>query len=373
VYAVNFDKTRPTTLVTGGGDDVGYVCTLQSDHNNNNNNNNNSNNNNGVMRMSATTHKLQGHTDSVVAAEFSYDGKYVATASLDATLAIWDPATGARLHQFDGPSDSIECFAWHQRGPVLFAGGGDGTGWLWNAQTKQTLNVFTGHAGPITDALFTPDGKRIVTVSDDLTLRVWDPKTAACLLTVQGYGFHQEGITNVACHPEGHMCASGGTEASAFLSNILTGKIVGELRGHTDAVEATAFVPGFPWCVTASLDGRIGVFDLNTLQARLWITNHSAATPASSATATGITRMLLQQSSAPFVLWTADVQGTVRTWDLRAGGAPIRSWQAHHEPILSLAVSSDSSLFATSSDDCTVRVFSTTPTTTTTAATTNSK
>jgi ribosome assembly protein SQT1 len=324
VYSVSFHNSDSTILATGGGDDLAFICSTKN--------------------TEEPLHKLSGHTDTVIAAKFSHDGKYLATAAMDATINIWDPATGNQLHTFDGPGDSIDCFVWHQRGPVLFAGGGDGTGWLWNAQAKQTLNVFTGHAGAITDALFTPDGKRIVTVSDDVTLRVWDPKTAACVHTIQGYGFHGEGITNVSCHAESHMCASGGTDTSAFLCNIQTGKPVGELRGHEDAVEATSFVNGFPWVVTGSLDGKIGVFDLNTLQARLWMTNEH-----------GVTRLVLDG----LTVWAADVSGAVTTWDARAGGKPVATWQAHHDPILSLSLSADKSLFATSSDDKTARVFST--------------
>ena len=57
---------------------------------------------------------------------FSSDGKYLATACLDATLMIWNAQTYQLIHTFDGPSESLECLAWHSKGPVVVAGGGDG-------------------------------------------------------------------------------------------------------------------------------------------------------------------------------------------------------------------------------------------------------
>src|SRR5262249_59913616 len=37
---------------------------------------------------------LQGHTDRVCAVAISPDGKTIASASLDRTIRLWDPATG---------------------------------------------------------------------------------------------------------------------------------------------------------------------------------------------------------------------------------------------------------------------------------------
>src|SRR5207249_3604363 len=51
----------------------------------------------------------------------------------------------------------------------------------WDAVTGQLLHTLRGHTDPVTSATFSPDGTRILTASDDRTVRVWDARTGATL------------------------------------------------------------------------------------------------------------------------------------------------------------------------------------------------
>lgn len=63
------------------------------------------------------------------------------------------------------------------------------------------VQVFTGHSGPLTCGQFTPDGRAVVTGGGegDCTLRVWDPKSGACVHTIQGGHFHSAGAHVAPC------------------------------------------------------------------------------------------------------------------------------------------------------------------------------
>src|SRR5206468_9862156 len=47
----------------------------------------------------------------------------------------------------------------------------------WKAETGGQLAVLAGHGESVREATFSPDGKAVLTASDDRTARVWDPAT----------------------------------------------------------------------------------------------------------------------------------------------------------------------------------------------------
>jgi WD40 repeat protein len=48
------------------------------------------------------------------------------------------------------------------------------------------MNVFSGHSSSVSAGQFTPDGKKIVSGSEDTSLIVWDPKTANSIFKISG-------------------------------------------------------------------------------------------------------------------------------------------------------------------------------------------
>jgi WD40 repeat protein/tetratricopeptide (TPR) repeat protein len=72
--------------------------------------------------------------------------------------------------------------------------------------------TLVGHSSDIVCLLFSPDGSRLATASDDRTIKLWDTTTGREVFTLLG---HTGGLRSLAFSPDGHRIISGAVDATA--------------------------------------------------------------------------------------------------------------------------------------------------------------
>jgi WD40 repeat protein len=104
---------------------------------------------------------------------FSPDGVSFATGSLT-TLRIWETKTGMLLQ--DVPcTANVNNIAFAPSGDTVATVHADGGLALWNSRTGQQLRSVQAHPNEAFGLSFSPDGRRIATVSrNDFTIKIWD-------------------------------------------------------------------------------------------------------------------------------------------------------------------------------------------------------
>jgi hypothetical protein len=106
---------------------------------------------------------------------------------------------------------------------------------------------------------FSPDGKRVVTGSEDRTAKVWDaelPRETE-IVTLRG---HSEDVMSVAFSPDGKRVVTGSRDKTVKVWDAESGQEILTLRGHSDAVGSIAFSPDGKRLATTSLDGAARIW-----------------------------------------------------------------------------------------------------------------
>jgi RNA polymerase sigma factor (sigma-70 family) len=118
---------------------------------------------------------LAGHHGGVYALAVAPGGKTLASGGDDHVLRLWDLASGKELRRLGPPGVYASRLAFRRDGKVLFAVAGQNALRAWDTASGQEILTGVGHRAAITAVSFTPDGRRVATVGEDL--RLWEATT----------------------------------------------------------------------------------------------------------------------------------------------------------------------------------------------------
>ncbi|MEO8428932.1 MAG: serine/threonine-protein kinase, partial [Verrucomicrobiota bacterium] len=141
----------------------------------------------GVVRLwevrTLRAKEFAAHKQAVRRAAFSPDGHYIVTASEDYTAQVWNATT---FRPVRGPfhHDSwVYDASFSPDSQLVVTASFDGTARVWNVRTGMLIHTLA-HNDNVRSAQFSPDGRYVITACWDYMARVWDISNSKAVLVV---------------------------------------------------------------------------------------------------------------------------------------------------------------------------------------------
>jgi WD40 repeat protein len=285
---------------------------------------------------------LRGHRGPVWSAAFAPDGQTLATSSDDATVKIWDVATGREKATWPGHGSAVLVVAFAHSGKFLVSGDSDGALRIWDAATGTEQPPLPHQGGSIRRLAMAPDDETVAVGGSGRGIELWDPAGRKLRRSLAG----RDGtILALTFSPDGKLLAAG--DASGFIRfwDTASGSEEASFRGDTLGVRALAFAPdGQTLVSTGSGDKDVKLWDV--------VTRHLLAT------FTGYENGPQKVAIAPGgrLLATGLRDGTVRLAALPTGRV-LAALPAHKGNVWTAAFSPDGRTLVTSGEDRLARLW----------------
>lgn len=159
-----------------------------------------------------------GHSRGINDVAWSRTAEYIATASDDKTLRLWDSQTGDALVEFKGHNNFVFALNFNPQSNLIVSGSFDETVKLWDIRSGDCVATIPAHSDPVTAVDFNRDGTCIVSGSHDGLIRVWDTATGECLKTIYAEG--NPPVSYVKFSPNGKFVLAGTLDSKLRLWQI---------------------------------------------------------------------------------------------------------------------------------------------------------
>jgi WD40 repeat protein/mono/diheme cytochrome c family protein len=206
-----------------------------------------------------------GHRDILFDAEFSPDGRTMATCSYDRRITLWDVSSGEILRTMDGHNDAVYDLAFSPDGTVLATASGDETVKLWLVESGERLDTLSQPQAEQYAVTFSPDGQFVLAGGADNRIRIWRfvSRTKPRINPLVHARFAHDGaIVGIAFSQNGEHLVSAAEDRTLKLWETATFSQTHVYERQPDQVTGLAVAPGYSEILAARVNGSIARYPL---------------------------------------------------------------------------------------------------------------
>jgi WD40 repeat protein len=244
----------------------------------------------------------------------SPDGKKVVSGSEDGGVRLWDVDTCKVIVKWTRHTGAVRSVRWSRGGQRVVSGSEDGTVREWDVEKGETVlgPIETGHEHMIA-VVYSPDMTMFATsgrygsnFDSESKIKIWDLKTGKLVATLKE---HTIGVRCLAWTPDGKMLISGSDDHSIRTWNTSNWKQIAVFDGHTKYVYGIAISPNGRILASASIDETARLWNLDNNQPINLPLNHTDIVTVVSFSADG---KLLATGCDDFNAYTWDVSAILK-------------------------------------------------------------
>ena len=294
---------------------------------------------------------------------FSRNGRFLLSGGYDRTIRVWEYRSGQLVYTLAGRPSGFACGALSPDGKMLAVGDWSGEICLWDValllsrpaggtasgmpRPTTPVAVLHGHTAQVNALEFTPDGKLLISGSQDKTLRSWDVEQRGEPQTLSS---QSQNVTGIAIAPDGRMFATAtgfwrepNKRGQVRLWELPLRHERGDLLCDDTLFRVVCFDPTGKTLAVGRTGQVVQLWDLKARRERASLQSDQEA-------------FSLAFSPDGSRLAVGDFRGSVRLWNAGTGDL-LAVVEAHRDIIYSLAFSPDGHHLATACKDGQVKIW----------------
>jgi len=240
-----------------------------------------------------------GHSSGVLSCIFSRDGKHIISSSNDLSVCIWDVESGQQLQKIAGHLVPINAIAVSHNNQYFMTGGSDlfltvrenisgnevfkietkhkginTCGFslddteiflaggndliIYDMENQECLDVFVGHTAPLSDCHYSPNGKYILTSSQDKTMRLWEASVSKGASQIG----HNDSVTKCTFNFSGSDIVSGGADGNLIFWNSQNGNQTKKIKAHESGISDCSYNKSGSLVASGGLDKSVKMWNV---------------------------------------------------------------------------------------------------------------
>lgn len=259
--------------------------------------------------------------------------------------ASFKPITPLKFPEFiaslPAHQNSVSAGAFSPDGRTLITVSEDHKVKLWNVASRREVFSLLGHTKGVLCVAISPDGAIVASGAADRRIRLWQTESGAELKVLEG---HSDFVVSLAFSPDGKTLASSSSDRTVKLWDTQGWSVLKTFQGHGGSVESLAFSPDGKTLASGSLDHTIKLWDVASGREVRSLIGHPDSIQSVAYSPDGGT------------IASAGWDGLIKLWDPAIGRARM-TLAGHNGQVLCVAFSPDGKLLASGGSDCMVRLW----------------